>query len=239
MLNMLHSIQSHASQPFDPFGEDDDGLVEFVDGLGWTEGDEDGPSSEIRWDADGGESGWGASPSGEAGGTGVDFEALQVAEEGQALAFGLTEAEAKGLRGAGGAGLGTVQVGAWNACFDRLPEVALEVADRVGVARPFAGRNFGGDASTHDGGDVFDSRTEAGLLVPPVEHRGEAGASVVIKNSNPPRSAEAVCGTGEERRTEAIDLDVDPSDGGFSIDENRDPLGTSGGDDFGCGLDRT
>ena len=79
---MLNSIKSHTAQPFDPFGEDDDGLVELFKGLGWSEGDEDGTTSEVGGDADGGEGGWSASPSGEAGGAGVDFEALQVAEKG-------------------------------------------------------------------------------------------------------------------------------------------------------------
>ena len=235
---MLNSIKSHTAQPFDPFGEDDDGLVELFKGLGWSEGDEDGTTSEVGGDADGGEGGWSASPSGETGGSGVDFEALQVAEKGQTLAFYLTETEAQGVRGAGGAGLGTVQVDAWDACFDGLPEVALEVADRFGVTCPFTAGEFGGDAGTHDGGHVFDSRSEAGFLVASVEHGGEARTSVVIKNSNPPRPAEAVCGTGEQGRDEPIDLDVDPSDSSFAIDEDRDPLGTSGGDDFGCGLDR-
>ena len=208
MLNMFDSTQSDAAQPFDPLGEDGDGLVELFERLGWSEGDEDGTPSEVGGGADGGE-GWGsASASGEAGGASVDFEALQVAEEGQALAFDLTETEAQGVRCAGGAWFWTVQVDAWDACFDGLPEIALEVADRFGVTCPFTAGEFGGHAGSHDRGYVFDSRAEAGFLVASVKYGGEARASVVIKNSNSARSAEAVCGTGEERGAEAIDLDV-------------------------------
>ena len=88
--------------------------------------------------------------------------------------------------------------------------------------RHFAHRDLRGGASSDDGRDILRARPPSTFLHSAMDNGNQASPFIAIQDANALRSVEAVRGKADQRCTELLHIDGNPTGTGFAIHIERD-----------------